>query len=171
MGKQWALWTEFARENEIGQAAMVQNSLILRLFPMSLKVSKQASEPRNECSEGRERCEQPGASEWLSEASKGANRRARGPVLMFRFMAVLNHSADLSQTEKIWKKDKSETSLKWHKFMFPTDRWTDGLTNRQTQHPLIEMRDVKTSVQKLLWTMIKMFQEEKFKILHHYYYS
>ena len=43
-------------------------------------------------------------------------------------------------------KKKSETSFKWHNFMFPTDRRTDGLTNRQTQHPLLEMRDVRTSV-------------------------
>ena len=47
----------------------------------------------SECSGGRERSEQSGASERVSGASERAKGRASGPVLQFVFLAVLAHSA------------------------------------------------------------------------------
>ena len=46
----------------------------------------------SECSGGRERSEQSGASERVSGASERANGRAIGPVLQSVFLAVIDHN-------------------------------------------------------------------------------
>ena len=61
-------------------------------FPTSKGVSE-VSERTSERSGGRERSEQSGASERVSDVSERANGRASDPVLPSRFLVALDHSA------------------------------------------------------------------------------
>ena len=68
----------------------------------------------SERSGGRERSEQSGASERVSDASKRANGRASGPVVQSVFLAVIDHSA-------LW-----EYQRKWEKWKKRRDRGKQG---------------------------------------------
>ena len=71
---------------------------------------KWASERTSECSGGRERSEQSGASERVSGASERVNGQVSGPVLQSVFLAVIDHS----EGEKRQSPIKQKTFVKEH---------------------------------------------------------
>ena len=79
------------------QFTMGQNQVVLRHlimhFTTSSGVSKWANEQMNERNGVRKQSKQCGARDWVNCASKQANWRASGPVLLFWFLVVPGHSA------------------------------------------------------------------------------
>ena len=84
------IWRREGREG----GTMGENQFILG---HKNSLSHERGSERSERSGGRERSDHTGASERVSGASERANGRASGPVLMSRFMAVLNHSVKPEQ--------------------------------------------------------------------------
>ena len=92
--------------------------------------------PRSECSRGRERSEQSGASKRVSGASERANGRASGPVLTSWFLFVPDHSAPVPspaplspyQRRKPWHGDWLLTSL----YFFSQKTFYDVLSEKES---------------------------------------